>query len=1504
VQIKETHRIREQSDHQIYILLKEKEKTIREIEEKAKEVLSLEDQHQQETLILKNTIETLKVENEVKDKLLVGYNERFMNRQDEECQSEILELISVESQTDAIEMTTKSKVKFKKRRSDPSRSGNSSLLGITESCENESDTESSEEDSEEVEDQSHQRKKLKHAKQPATSSVITDPEKFKEERRKSLLRESIRNSVLFDKEYAPVQTTVRIFDNPEALKFFFERLQEEKSKFAVLKEHLQNEKILILKELQKFSDLFLAPRDLIVKEFQKKVTLMNDVNIANLLSRELEKVIETENENEMSVSPDPEITRSNDFLEEESKQDVTADVYPSQEIVLGQADTNKLNVSTTAPIKEAPLSQLRKGSIVSFAQLTSTLPSVPSSNTLVSQNSSTFIQQTKSEEQITKSLDLKALLKITKKLGSFALKKKRNKSGNAVESDSSEEENEEEGLNVDGFESPNTLNEMKKEKRKRKVQKPAILLEIDPDEKIKMEKKKSLRQFSQDRYFNAGTQTVEDYFAYSSRMPYTQPSPQKKRSAVISNSFLIRAITNPPENKSNSGGNLPFLMSKHMDHEGSDSDDHQQHTDSSSKLSNRLKSDTIFSDLLNAYYTKEQISQPFLGFVRKHEKIYAREIGLMKVALREYKRYYEQLFTEIQYLLYLNASNPTTVTILNHLLSSLHSNEWLFDPNLFIRKVNNNPLEDCVDVSTQLRIIESYQELLSKRLLMNHENKSLAQINSSLHEQQSDQLSVLSEHSQTHSKVPYSRTHGREEVLHSGEGISATDSVDDVTLTQESEFSSVKARKSKIELIKEHRDMLVKEFNPTDAQADARKQLQKQETLHQIINHNIKDLLVDLNNRLLKSGSWKALLYRSDGTIDVDMDHRHFSLEEQVQIQTAKVQYLHFKLKQKNENYENTISALQKINSESFSKITLLQKQVANHQHLNYNNNLEKLPYYRPELQRHAVTNDMGTNTDNTIGHPMKEIHEKEWIQISSVVASLGKRVNEIISKFSKKDSVVISRPEYEKLTLRLKALEDTDIRSANMKAFTRRKLSEGEPLSISDSVTKEHSNEVDQEEKYQIKESESQLLDEEFSKYSREIIDDYRLNTARNDSTEDVQVIVQTTAHDAIVSVRPYSASPRITSNSVKTPARKANKTLKPLNLEKEINLSPSKGLEFLTISGPKPLNIARTKPRPWSSTTWKQVESSTNILMPHSSRPKSPERADALLHEQQQSYQDQEGQHRVLHENEESKKLLRSLLHLSESLEKAFSMNQGPNLSREARRKPEEQNVVSQSGTPFETKRLQEKNVAINDHLFNPDNSNEEENRLIIGIGESALEENDLPDLSAGNQNAMIGADSASHPPEMDSCIFSPPSFHLETSSLLHGPAEGRLQQNTYQKEHSSLNHQLDGSELIYSKLYDQMFSALEEKEKREKAASPERKRFSSNIPINQQSLKEKIAASKSNISPEMIFYLSSVHKSYREHKEQSEKLHAILSNFEKSYTGVEFPPLNSHGFSSKVT
>jgi hypothetical protein len=1493
VQIKETHRIREQSDHQIYILLKEKEKTIREIEEKAKEVISLEDLHQQEILILKNTIETLNEENEVKGKLLVGYNERFMNRQDEECQSEILELISVESQTDAMQMTTKSKLKFKKGISDPQKSGNSSLLGITESCENESDTESSEEGSEEVEDQNHQRKiKLKHPKQPASSSVIKDPEKFKEDRRKSLLRESIRNSVLFDKEYAPVQTSVRIFDNPEALKFFFERLKEEKSKFAVLKEHLQNEKNLILKELQKFSDLFLAPKDLIVKEFQKKVTLMNDVNIANLLSRELEKVIETETENEKSVEPDPEITRSHDFLEEESKPNVNADILPSQVTVLEQADTEKLNVSTTAPSEEAPLSQRRKGSIVSFAQLTSALPSVPSSKTLVSQSSSTVIQQTKSEEQITKSLDLKALLKITKKLGSFALKKKLNKSGNAVESDSSEEENEEEGLNVDGFESPNTLNEMKKEKRKRKVQKPAILLEIDPDEKIKMEKKKSLRQFSQDRYFNAGTQTVEDYFAYSSRMPHSQTSPQKKRSAVISNSFLIRAITNPPENKSNSGsgGNLPFLMSKHIDPEGSDSDDHHQHTDNSSKLSNRLKSDTIFSDLLNAYYTKEQISQPFLGFVRKHEKIYAREIGLMKVALREYKRYYEQLFTEIQYLLYLNASNPTTFTILNHLLSSLHSNEWLFDPNLFIRKVNNNPLEDCVDVSTQLRIIESYQELLSKRLLMNNENKSLAQINSSLHEQQSDQLSVLSEHS----KVPYSKTLGREEVHHSGEGISATDSVDDVTLTQDSEFSSVKARKSKIELIKEHRDMLVKEFNPVDASADAKKQ-QKQETLDQIINHNIKDLLVDLNNRLLKSGSWKALLYRSDGTIDVEMDHRHFSLEEQVQIQTAKVQYLHFKLKQKNENYENTISTLQKINSESFSKVTLLQKQVANHQHLNYNNNLEKLPYYRPELQRHAVTNDIGTNTDNAVGHRMKEIHEKEWIEISSIVASLGNRVNEIVSKFSNKDSVVISRLEYEKLTLKLKVLEDTDIRSANVKGFARRKLSEGEPLSISDSLTKEHSNEVDQEEKYQIKESESQFLDEDFSKYSREIIDDYRLNTARNDSSEDVQVVVQTTTHDAIVNVRPYSASPRITSSSIKAPARKTNKTLKPLNLEKDTNLSPSKGLEFLTISGPKVLNIARTKPRPWSSTTWKQVESSTNILMPHSSRSKSPERA---VHEQPQSCEDQEGQHRTLHENEESKKLLHSLLHVSETLEKAFSMNRGTSISREARRKPEEQNVVSQSETPSETKRLQN----FKDPLLIPENPNEVENRLIIGIGESALEESDLPDLSASNQNNMIGADSASHPPEMDSCIFSPPSFHLETSSLLHGPAE--CQQNTYQKEHSSLNHQLEGNELIYSKLYDQMFSALEEKEKREKAASPQRKRFSSNIPINLQSLKEKIVASKSNISPEMVFYLSSVHKSYREHKEQSEKLHAILSNFEKSYIGVEFPPLNSHGFSSKVT
>lgn len=104
------------------------------------------------------------------------------------------------------------------------------------------------------------------------------------------------------------------------------------------------------------------------------------------------------------------------------------------------------------------------------------------------------------------------------------------------------------------------------------------------------------------------------------------------------------------------------------------------------------------------------LAQPFIGFIRKNEKIYARENGLMRIALREFKRIYDQIQTEIENILqhHQQLLHAIVSEKLNHVLFKMQDNNWLFDPSYFVQKVSMNPLEDPIDAATQTRIISSY----------------------------------------------------------------------------------------------------------------------------------------------------------------------------------------------------------------------------------------------------------------------------------------------------------------------------------------------------------------------------------------------------------------------------------------------------------------------------------------------------------------------------------------------------------------------------------------------------------------------------------------------------------------------------------------------------------------------------------------------------------------------------------------------------------------------------
>lgn len=138
------------------------------------------------------------------------------------------------------------------------------------------------------------------------------------------------------------------------------------------------------------------------------------------------------------------------------------------------------------------------------------------------------------------------------------------------------------------------------------------------------------------------------------------------------------------------------------------------------------------------FVSPHQLSQPFLGFIRKNEKVFSRECSLLKVALRECKSFFDKLMTHVSdridaiFTPNINVLNdkrfepkkdPSArkikfrtmndiVSELKQIYSTLQSHQWLFDSKLFVRKLCDHPMEDPIDVASQSQILSSYQELL------------------------------------------------------------------------------------------------------------------------------------------------------------------------------------------------------------------------------------------------------------------------------------------------------------------------------------------------------------------------------------------------------------------------------------------------------------------------------------------------------------------------------------------------------------------------------------------------------------------------------------------------------------------------------------------------------------------------------------------------------------------------------------------------------------------------
>jgi hypothetical protein len=74
--------------------------------------------------------------------------------------------------------------------------------------------------------------------------------------------------------------------------------------------------------------------------------------------------------------------------------------------------------------------------------------------------------------------------------------------------------------------------------------------------------------------------------------------------------------------------------------------------------------------------------EPFIGFIRSHEKQFAREIGVLKVQLSEAKSIVESVKSSLE--LFINTSqyfqyNDNSKHMFEKVLTSLNDSSWIFE---------------------------------------------------------------------------------------------------------------------------------------------------------------------------------------------------------------------------------------------------------------------------------------------------------------------------------------------------------------------------------------------------------------------------------------------------------------------------------------------------------------------------------------------------------------------------------------------------------------------------------------------------------------------------------------------------------------------------------------------------------------------------------------------------------------------------------------------------------
>lgn len=157
----------------------------------------------------------------------------------------------------------------------------------------------------------------------------------------------------------------------------------------------------------------------------------------------------------------------------------------------------------------------------------------------------------------------------------------------------------------------------------------------------------------------------------------------------------------------------------------------QQQQLNSNNNDNSLFGKVFYNDMNPSIYGEDVdlLSQPFIGYIRRHEKKFSYEIGEYSILLRESKQLLIKIRKELDSLLQENTGMNKEAYDALHSLNTytMETMEWLFDIRKIYSKMDTyyGPSMNPIGSISQIRMLASYRKLLDDASVSGYDQQSV-----------------------------------------------------------------------------------------------------------------------------------------------------------------------------------------------------------------------------------------------------------------------------------------------------------------------------------------------------------------------------------------------------------------------------------------------------------------------------------------------------------------------------------------------------------------------------------------------------------------------------------------------------------------------------------------------------------------------------------------------------------------------------------------------------------